>query len=250
MSVSDAPVWSSASRVQGTPSRLSSFCSSSQPSRSAYTIRASAVAGLTASSAQRSGIQTEIAVFQRPALLPDDRPDACQFQRLQHLHGALPARHIGTVKRGGPFQPGLFAGDLRRHFTAGHLLIGRPQVRRRLRCLFRRSRTAAGTGLSLVRTFPMRTLFPSVIPEFPGWPSGSLRTTSSGVTAVSRQLAVPPDPRRGREARTPTAAARSASAPWAIREAMSAGQHIPAAALGQCRCHRWCSPERPPPVTP
>ena len=46
---------------------------------------------------QRSGIQTEIAVFQRPALLPDDRPDACQFQRLQHIHGALPATALARI---------------------------------------------------------------------------------------------------------------------------------------------------------
>ena len=32
-----------------------------------------------------------------------------------------------------------------------------------------RSRTAAGTGLSLVRNFPCAPCFPSVIPEFPGW---------------------------------------------------------------------------------
>ena len=128
-----------------------------------------------------SGYLRYIGTRERVEILPDDRPDACQFQRLQHLHGALPARHIGTVKRGGPFQPGLFAGDLRRHFTAGHLLIDRPQVRRRLRCLFPAAAQQQAQGYHWYAVFnahPVSLRYSRIS----RMASGSFRTTSSGVT--------------------------------------------------------------------
>ena len=101
------------------------FSSSSQPSRRAHIIRGSACGG-----ADRF-LRSALPAFRHrspyssvPALLPDDGPDTGQFQRLQHLHGALPLRHAGAPQDCRPRPSGLVAGDLRRHFAAGHLLIG------------------------------------------------------------------------------------------------------------------------------
>ena len=168
----------------------------------------------------------------------EHRLHASDGLRREDLHRGLPLRHVVAPEAWPPRAAVLCAGDLRLHGCSRPCSGRAPgPLPHRLRLL---PRAAAGRQQQAQGHHWYAN--PSAHPQKPPFlifaesrlmAAGSERNHVLRRHAVRRQALRPPDPPPGRGATRPRPPPETGGAPWASREAMTPGQHVAAAALGQ-----------------